>query len=62
MKDGSKSVSGFEALKELDDNEDGVINSKDAAFGNFGMDRCQPQWKIGIRRSEVPKRNRCYIY
>lgn len=35
MKDGSKSASGFEALKELDDNEDGVINCKDVAFGNL---------------------------
>lgn len=32
LKDGSKSVSGFEALKELDDNGDGMIDSDDADF------------------------------
>lgn len=32
MKDGSKSISGFEALREMDDNEDDRIDSEDTAF------------------------------
>ena len=35
LKDGSKSASGFEALAELDDNSDGIIDNNDAAFSNL---------------------------
>lgn len=35
LKDGSKSESGFEALAELDDNGDGIIDNKDSAFANL---------------------------
>lgn len=32
LKDGSKSISGFEALREMDDNEDDMIDGEDTAF------------------------------
>ncbi len=35
LKDGTKSVSGFQALKELDDNKDGVIDKNDTEFTNL---------------------------
>lgn len=35
LKKGSTSTSGFEALAELDDNGDGVIDKKDAAFAKL---------------------------
>lgn len=34
-KDGSKSESGFEALAELDDNSDGIIDNIDTVFSNL---------------------------
>lgn len=35
LKDGSKSESGFEALAELDDNSDGIIDNNDIAFADL---------------------------
>ncbi len=35
LKDGSKSVSGFEALKEFDSNGDGVVNKADEEFSKL---------------------------
>lgn len=35
MANGNRSSSGFEALSELDENEDGVINEDDAVFGDL---------------------------
>lgn len=35
MKNGEKSTSGFVALKELDDNKDGVIDSEDDIYGKL---------------------------
>lgn len=37
LKDSSKSESGFEALAELDDNSDGIIDNNDAAFSNLSV-------------------------
>ena len=35
LQDGNVSASGFEALGELDENQDGVIDSKDSAFASL---------------------------
>lgn len=35
LKNGATSASGFEALAELDDNEDGIINNNDSAFNDL---------------------------
>ncbi len=37
LKDGSKSVSGFEALKEFDSNGDGVVNKSDEEFSKLAL-------------------------
>lgn len=35
LKKGNTAANGFEALKDLDDNSDGVVDSKDSAFNNL---------------------------
>ena len=35
LKNGSEAANGFEALKELDDNNDGVVDANDAAFSSL---------------------------
>ncbi len=38
--DGNHAANGFEALAELDDNQDGKIDAQDAAFANLRVWKC----------------------